>query len=44
MCGHYCENEQIGRRNLLKFGAAEIVALGLDGVLRQTTQYVNTQE
>ncbi len=34
MCGN-CENRQIGRRNLLKFGAAGIVALGFDGVLRQ---------
>lgn len=30
MCGN-CENKGIGRRNLLKFGAAGIVALGLGG-------------
>ncbi len=30
-----CENERIGRRSLLKFGAMGIVALGFNGVLRQ---------
>lgn len=34
MCSN-CESEGIGRRNLLKFGAAGIVALGIDGVLPQ---------
>lgn len=34
MCS-ICENERIGRRNLLKFGAAGIVAFGFDGVLPQ---------
>ena len=31
MCGN-CENEGVGRRDLLKLGAAGIVALGLGGV------------
>jgi carbonic anhydrase len=31
MCIH-CENERVGRRDLLRFGAAGIVALGLEGV------------
>ena len=34
MCSN-CENEGIGRRDLLKFGAAGIVALGLGGMSRQ---------
>jgi carbonic anhydrase len=34
MCIH-CENEGVGRRDLLKFGAASIVALGLEGVSSQ---------
>jgi carbonic anhydrase len=34
MCSN-CENEGIGRRKLLKFGAAGMVALGLGGVSRQ---------
>lgn len=34
MCSN-CENQGIGRRNLLKFGAAGVVALGLGGVSSQ---------
>jgi carbonic anhydrase len=34
MCSD-CRNEGVGRRNLLKFGAAGIVALGLGGLSRQ---------
>jgi carbonic anhydrase len=35
MCSN-CDNELIGRRNLLKFGAVGMVALGFSGVSRQT--------
>jgi carbonic anhydrase len=34
MCGD-CRNEGVGRRNLLKFGAAGMIALGLGGLSRQ---------
>ena len=34
MCSN-CKNDAIGRRDLLKLGAASIIALGLGGVLRQ---------
>jgi carbonic anhydrase len=34
MCS-ICENERDGRRNLLKFGFAGIVALGVEGISRQ---------
>ena len=34
MCG-ICESERVGRRNLLKLGAAGMLALGLGGVVRQ---------
>lgn len=35
MCGK-CENDGIGRRNLLKLGAASVIAIGLGTMSRQT--------
>jgi carbonic anhydrase len=35
MCGN-CRNDRIGRRNLLKLGAASVIAIGLGDVSRQT--------